>query len=96
MIKVYLFSMEGCPHCHEVKGMLEDAKIDYEDKDINDHADEYDWFLQLVDNNEYVPAFLCVEVDENESVKRHMAIAPDRDYDDLEGALSKIQEFIGS
>lgn len=96
MIKIYLFSMDGCPHCQEMKGMLDNAEIDYEEKDIDEYDDEYEWFMKLVDDNEFVPAFLCVETDENDSVVRHMAIAPDRDYDDLGGALSKIQEFIGS
>ena len=87
--------MEGCPHCQEMKGMLDNAKIDYEEKDINEYDDEYEWFMKLVDDNEFVPAFLCVETGNSNNVLKHMAIAPDRDYDDLEGALSKIQEFIG-
>ena len=94
MKKVYMFSMDGCPHCSEMETMLEDSNIEHEVKDIDEHADEYDWFIQLVDNNEYVPAFLCVEVDENESVKKHLAIAPDRDFDELEGALEIIKKFL--
>jgi glutaredoxin len=92
--KIYMFSMEGCPHCFEMKQMLDDSNIEYEVKDIDGQNYEYDSFIELVDGNEYVPAFLCLEVDENEKLKKHLAIAPDRDFDDLESALEIIKEFL--
>jgi glutaredoxin len=92
--KIYMFSMEGCPHCMEMITMLEDSNIECEIKDIDEDDDEYNSFIQLVDGNEYVPAFLCVEVDENEKLRKHLAIAPDRDFDDLEQGLEIIKEFL--
>ena len=94
MIRVYLFSMDGCPHCLEMKTMLDGEGITHEVKDIDEYADEYNEFIKLVDDNEYVPAFLCIEIDDNKVV-RHLAMAPDRDYQDLEEALVKVKEFIG-
>ena len=41
MIRVYLFTMNGCPHCQEMKGMLEESGIDFIVKDIDEHEDEY-------------------------------------------------------
>jgi glutaredoxin len=93
MIKVYLFSMEGCPHCQDMKSMLDSENIDYEVKDIDEYKDEYDEFVKLVDDNEFVPAFLCVDIDNNK-VNRHFAIAPDRDFNDLEEAIILIKEFL--
>jgi len=93
MIKIYLFSMEGCPHCQEMKGMLDNAKIDYEEKDINEYDDEYEWFMKLVDDNEFVPAFLCVYIDDDK-ISRHLVMAPDRDFQELEEALEKVKNFI--
>jgi glutaredoxin len=50
--KIYMFSMEGCPHCFEMKQMLDDSNIEYEVKDIDGQNDEYDSFIELVDGNE--------------------------------------------
>ena len=93
MNKVYLFSMDGCPHCQDMKSMLNSENIEYEVKDVEEYKDEYDEFIKLVDNNEFVPAFLCVDIEDNK-VNRHLAIAPDRDFDDLEQALTLVKEFL--
>ena len=86
--------MYGCPHCQEMKDMLDNNGIEHEVKDIDEYSDEYNEFIKLVDNNEFVPAFLCIEINDNKVV-RHLAMAPDRDYQDLEEALVKVKEFIG-
>lgn len=93
MNKVYLFSMDGCPHCQDMKSMLDSENIEYEVKDVEEYKDEYDEFIKLVDNNEFVPAFLCVDIEDNK-VNRHLEIAPDRDFDDLEQALTLVKEFL--
>jgi len=93
MIRTYLFSMYGCPHCQEMKDMLEESGIDYIVKDIDEDEDEYAEYQALVEGNEYVPAFLCVELEENK-VKRYGAFAPDRDYMELSEALDKVKGFI--
>jgi hypothetical protein len=76
-----------------MKSMLDSENIDYEVKDIDEYKDEYDEFVKLVDDNEFVPAFLCVDIDNNQ-VNRHFAIAPDRDFNDLEEAIILIKEFL--
>ena len=37
-----VFSMKSCPHCQDFKKLLDDAEIDYLDRDIYEHeeADE--------------------------------------------------------
>ena len=85
--------MDGCPHCQDMKSMLDSENIEYDVKDVEEYKDEYDEFIKLVDDNEFVPAFLCVDIKDNK-VNRHLAIAPDRDFDDLEQALTLVKEFL--
>lgn len=86
---VVLFTMEGCPYCHELKGMLKESNIEFTDLDINEYAEEYDMFTKIVDND-LVPAFMVV--DENGGATKFMA--PDRDYEDLNEAVEKIKSIL--
>ena len=88
---VVLFTMEGCPYCHELKDMLKENNIEFTDLDINQYVEEYDMFTKIVDND-LVPAFMIV--DENGGATQFMA--PDRDYEDLNEALQKIKYVLNS
>ena len=85
--------MQGCPHCQDVKQMLDDDKIDFIERDIDEYDKEYGEYQKLVENNEFVPAFLWVEID-GDKVKRYQPLAPDRDFQELSEALVKVKEFI--
>jgi hypothetical protein len=76
-----------------MKSMLDSENIEYEVKDIEEYRDEYDEFIKLVDDNEFVPAFLCVYIDDDK-ISRHLVMAPDRDFQELEEALEKVKNFI--
>ena len=41
-LEVIVFTMEGCPFCVDFKKMLEENRIDFHDRDIEDYKDEYD------------------------------------------------------
>lgn len=82
---IALFTMEGCPHCHDFKEMLKENGIEFTELDINEHTEEYDMFTKIT-KNEYVPAFMIVDSG-GENVE---FFAPDRDYEDLEQALDII------
>ena len=41
---VVIFSMKSCPFCHMMKEMLDKENIEYFDRDIDDHKEEYDIF----------------------------------------------------
>ena len=87
MEKVLLvYSMKGCPHCTEFKKMLENENIDFLDRDIDEHQEEYDLFTQLT--NDLVPAFMIVESE----TERAEYFAPDIDFQELEEALSIVKE----
>lgn len=90
--KLYLFTMEGCPHCLEMKQLLDESGIEYKVKDIDENEDEYQEFQKIVEND-YVPALLGVKLKNGKMIK-HLAIAPDRDFQELEEALEKVMEFI--
>ena len=84
-----VFTMEGCPYCHDFKEMLSKEEIEFTDLDINDHPDEYDMFTKIVDND-LVPAFMVVNTEGGKTT----FMAPDRDYEELDEALEKIKEII--
>jgi glutaredoxin len=85
--------MQGCPHCQDIKEMLDNDKIEFIERDIDEFDEEYGEYQKIVEGNEFVPAFLCVEIDGNK-VKRYEPLAPDRDFQELSEALEKVKKFI--
>ena len=86
-----IFTMKSCPHCQEFKEMLKEANIVFIDRDIDDHEEEYDMFVEAT-GNDFVPAFMLVENPESEKPKTGL-YAPERDYEDLEQGVGIIKEF---
>ena len=86
-----IFTMESCPHCHEFKKMLSEAGIEFIDRDIDEHEEEYDMFVEAT-GNDFVPAFMLVENPESEKPTTGL-YAPDRDSEDVEQGLNIIREF---
>ena len=91
MVKiVILFTMEGCPYCVQMKDQLIESDIDFVERDINEHKDEYDMFVEITEN-EFVPAFMIVESPDTDDHKSYL-YAPDRDYDEIEEGVAIIKE----
>lgn len=88
---VVLFTMKGCPHCVEMKEMLQKEGLDFIDRDIDEHKEEYELFVEITDN-EYVPSFMLIENPEIDP--KSELYAPDRDFDDLEEGVGIIKEWI--
>jgi glutaredoxin len=86
-----VFTMKSCPHCHDFKKMLTEAGIDFIDRDIDEHEEEYDMFVEAT-GNDFVPAFMLVENPESEKPITGL-YAPDRDFEDVEQGLNIIREF---
>jgi glutaredoxin len=86
-----VFTMKSCPHCHDFKNMLTEAGIDFIDRDIDEHEEEYDMFVEAT-VNDFVPAFMLVENPESEKPTTGL-YAPDRDFEDVEQGLNIIREF---
>ena len=84
-----LFTMEGCPFCHEFKEKLNEEHIEFVDMDINENPTEYDMFMKITEND-LVPAFMIVDDQGGPST----FMAPDRDYQELDEAISKIKKIL--
>jgi glutaredoxin len=86
-----VFTMKSCPHCQDFKKMLNEAGIEYYDRDIEEFEEEYDMFVEAT-GNDFVPAFMLVENPESEKPNTGL-YAPDRDYEDIEQGVKIIKEF---
>lgn len=89
---VILFTMESCPFCHMLKENLDKAGIEYVDRDIYEHEEEYDMFVKITEND-YVPAFMLIESPESEEPLTEL-FAPDRDFEDINEGFKIIKSFI--
>ena len=88
---IVIYTMKTCPHCVDFKEQLDEANIDYVDRDIYEYEEEYDLFVNAT-GNDYVPAFMLIE--DFESEKQITGLyAPDRDFEDIEQGLNIIKEF---
>jgi len=90
---VILFTMEGCPYCVQMKDQLRESDIDFVERDIDEHKDEYDMFVEITEN-EFVPAFMIVESPDTDDHKSYL-FAPERDYDEIEEGVAIIKEHFG-
>ena len=86
-----VFTMKSCPHCHDFKKLLDEAKVDYIDRDIYEFEEEYEMFVEAT-GNEFVPAFMLIENIESDSPNTKL-FAPDRDFEDIEQGVTIIREF---
>jgi glutaredoxin len=87
---VILFTMDGCPYCVQMKDQLRESDIDFVERDINEHKDEYDMFVEITEN-EFVPAFMIVESPDTDDHKSYL-YAPERDYNEIEEGVAIIKE----
>jgi glutaredoxin len=89
MKQVVIFTMDGCPHCQEFKKILSENSVEYVNRDIHEHSEEYQMFSKV--KNDLVPAFMIVDGDDT---SKSGLFAPDQDYQTLEEALNIIKERI--
>jgi hypothetical protein len=82
--------MEGCPYCVQMKDQLKESKIDFLERDIFEHHDEYEMFVEVT-QNDFVPAFMIIENPDKDNEKSFL-FAPERDYDEIEDGVKIIKE----
>jgi len=90
---LFIFTMEGCSFCVQMKDKLKEYNIDFIERDIFKHNDEYEMFVEVT-QNDFVPAFMIIENPDKDNEKSHL-FAPDRDYEDIDGGVSIIKEHFG-
>ena len=88
---VIVYTMKGCPHCAEIKNILENEEITFFERDIDQYEEEYDIFSRIVEND-FVPAILILEGDMDKPIP-HM-YAPERDYNELTEAVTLIKSHL--
>jgi hypothetical protein len=71
--------------------MLDEAELDYLERDIYEYEEEYEMFIEAT-GNEFVPAFMLIENPESEEPITGL-YAPDRDFEDMDQGLNIIKEF---
>ncbi len=81
--------MKGCPYCVELKNKIKESDIDFVERDIDKHKDEYDMFVEITEN-EFVPAFMIVESPDKEPTS--LLFAPERDFNEIDEGLTIIKE----
>jgi len=84
-----LYTMKGCPHCETMKKQLKEENVQFYERDIDEHSDEYDIFVEITEND-YVPAFMIVESPEIEP--NTLLFAPGRDFEGIEEGVKIIKE----
>jgi glutaredoxin len=89
MKQIVVFTMQGCGHCQHFKGMLNESKIEFHDRDINQYTDEYEMFKKA--KNDLVPAFMVIDEDNTDNSE---LFAADLDFKTLEEALNLIKQRI--
>ena len=92
MKKVILYTMKGCPWCQIMKDELKEAKVKYVERDIDDHKDEYDIFVEAT-SNDYLPAFMLITINKGESSDVKL-MAPDRDFKEISEAVEKVKNYL--
>lgn len=86
-----VFTMKSCPFCQMLKENLDKEGIEYVDRDIHEHEDEYNMFVDIT-GNDYVPAFMLIENPDSEQPLTEL-FAPDRDFDNIDEGAEIIREF---
>ena len=90
-VNVIVYTMKGCPFCQDFKKLLEDENIDFVDRDIHEHEQEYDTYSKIT-GNDMIPALLIIEGDE----KNHKSYlyAPEKNYNELTEALELVKKHL--
>ena len=86
-----VFTMKGCPFCDVFKGQLKEHKLEFYERDIETHKDEYDLFVEITEND-YVPAFMIVESPGETS--NSLLFAPERDFNEISEGVDIIKKHL--
>jgi len=88
-----LYTMKGCPFCGMIKEELEKNEIIFVERDIHENEEEYDKFVEVT-NNEFIPAFMLLTINENEEATDVTLIAPDRDFQDIYEGVEMVKNYL--
>ena len=90
---VVLYTMKGCPFCNMIKEELNKEDIIYVERDIDDFDEEYQEFSETK-QNEFVPAFMLLTIDDEDNATDIKLMAPEDDFNDIYEGVEKIKEYL--
>jgi len=82
-MEVILFSMKGCPYCDDLKNKLEEKKIRFVERDVDEHEILYESFSKKVDS-EFLPAVVIGK----------KAFVPEKSFKTIEQAADIIESYL--
>ena len=82
-MKVVVFSMEGCPHCDNLKNILKERNISFVERDVDKHEVLYENFSRAV-KSEFLPAVVIGK----------KAFLPEKSFKTIEQAGEIIQNYL--
>jgi glutaredoxin len=88
---VVVFTMDGCPFCDMMKNQLKESDVDFIERDIHNHSEEYELFVEAT-GSEFVPAFMIIEDAFGEP--KSTAYVPDKDYMTIEEGVEIIKKSV--
>ena len=87
--RIFLFSMEGCPYCVELKEIFDKEKVDYVPIDTETHPKLFDALVEK-SGFDHVPQILINDWD-GEKFTNGQCIS---DFDTLEEAFEKVKKIL--
>jgi glutaredoxin len=90
---VVLYTMKGCPFCNMIKEELNKEDIIYVERDIDEFDEEYQEFSETK-QNEFVPAFMLLTIDDEDNATDIKLMAPEDDFNDIYEGVEKIKEYL--
>jgi glutaredoxin len=88
-IKVIVFSLNGCGHCHNLKIRLDELKIPYQDIEINKNRTIWDQVVSQTGHNVLPTIFIQKDEDGNGPI-----YIPGKDFFETEQAVTIINEHL--
>ena len=87
-----LYTMDGCPHCENLKEIIYEQDIDVDIRNIKDHEKEYQQFVEA-SGSDYLPAFTLVDTKEDGKHDIRLNI-PDKSFQDINEAAEIMKTFL--
>ena len=87
--KIYLYSTKECPHCIELKQLLDNNLLPYEMTDVDENEEEWDQMCKTL-KVEFVPTVLIV----NDKLDTAKLLTPDIHFDEVQECFDQILEEV--
>jgi glutaredoxin len=87
-----VYTMNGCPWCMMMKEQLGKEGVPYLERDIDEHVEEYNEFVQIT-KNEFVPALMLISLDDENEPFNVKLLAPEKDFENIEDGVRMAKEY---